>query len=86
MDRYISDNRNATTGEAKKGTLSSRFEHSETSLLSEPTASGRSGIHRQVYEKRSSNGDAERRCSTALLEHDCRNDGSRSAPHYEGSH
>lgn len=86
MDCYFSNNRNATTGEVNKGTLSRRFEHIETTLLSEPMVSDRSGIHRQVYEKRSSKGDAERRCSTALLEHDCRNDGSRSAPHYEGSH
>lgn len=86
MDRYSSHDRNATTGEVKKGTLSSRFEHIEMSLLNEPMASSRSGIHRQVYEKRSSKGDAERRCSTALLEHDCGNDGSRSAPHHVGSH
>jgi hypothetical protein len=85
VDRYFANNRNAMSGEVKNGTFSSRFEHVETSLFSEPMQSGRYGTHRQVYEKRSSKGDAEGRYSTALLERDCRNDGSRSAPHYEGS-
>jgi len=85
VDRYFSNNRNATFREVNDGTLSSRFEHIETSLLSEPVQSSRYGTHRQVYEKRSSKGDAEGRYGTALLERDCRNEGSRSAPHYEGS-
>lgn len=86
MDHYFTNNRKASmTTEVINGTLSSRFEHVETSLLSEPVVSGRYGTHRQVFEKRQSQGEAEGRCSTARLERDCQHHGSRSAPCYEGS-
>lgn len=85
VDRYVENNRNALVRETQDGTFSGRFEHTELPLRSEPIPSSRYGTHRQIYEKRASRGEAEGRSSTALLEHDCRDDAICSAPHYEGS-
>ena len=85
MDHYLMNNRTmAKTLDVESGTLTSCFDHIETSLISEP-GSIRSGSQQQVFEKRQSHAEAECRTTAARLEHDCRAYGSRSAPLYEGS-
>lgn len=84
MDHYALNNRStAKLQEVESGTLTRCFDHIETPLVSEP-GSNRSGTQQQVFEKRQSHGDAERRSNAAQLERDCRAYGSRSAPLYEG--
>jgi len=87
MDHYLSNYRSmAITAEVAQGTLSSRFDTFETSLLREPGVLHSSGTDRQVYEKHSFKEKAEGSRSNACIEHDCRADGSRSSPHFERSH
>jgi hypothetical protein len=85
MDPYADGSRSAISKREVINEGNSRFELADPLVRNGSALNSGYGAHRQVFEKRHWNGEAERRSNSTRLERDCRTYGSRSAPDHEGS-